>query len=309
MALDFLTRTKLETGFGTDIVNATSYEDVLYQAGLDWTVEACKTYTELNGTSIEIPKTNTIVRVEDGQPLGIVSDKYKLVQNKDAFAFTELIFNTKNIQFVKGGVYKGGSATWLQAKLEGDYSILGDKAECSLVFFNSHNGKGSIRTLIFPYRLACANALNLPIKSAARNWRCVHTGDPNKKIKEAQEVLCAGSTYMEAIKREAEYLQQIKLTNAQIDNFTARLFPITDDMTDRQKDNQMLRREQLIQVYVEKDDLQNFGPTGYKYISAVVDYIDHVEGKNTKTANVNRFISVACGNPFVDKAYDMVISA
>ena len=308
--LSFLSKEKLHTGFGEKIINPSSYDDVLTQAGLNWSVDVHPAYAQVGDKMIEIPGRGVVVRAEDEKPLGIVSNHYQVVNNADAFAFTESIFNGDQIEFIRGGSYRGGSATWLEAKVTGKYSILGDDTECYLIFKNSHDGTGSITCMIVPERIACSNALNLPLKNNSRIWRCVHSGDPMKKISEAQEVLLAGSSYMNALAKEAEVLNSIKLTDSKILQFIDRLFPINEaKMTDRQKENQMLRRNQLFDVFYSKEDLTNFGSTGYKFISAVADYVDHVDGRKTSTANINRFMSVAHGNPIVDKAYNMVLAA
>ena len=199
--LTFLDKEKLHTGFGEVITDAKSYNDVLTQAGLNWTVCSRPLYTEINGKQVLIPGVNSIVREEDEKPLGIVSDKYKIVNNADAFAFTESIFNSKEIEFIRGGSYRGGSATWLEAKVTGKYSVLGDDVDCYLIFMNTHDGSGSVKCMIVPERIVCSNALNIPLRDQSRHWRCVHSGDPMKKIDEARQILLAGSSYMEALNR------------------------------------------------------------------------------------------------------------
>ena len=307
--LSFLQKEKLHTGFGEKIIDAKSYDDVLVQAGLNWTVSAHPVYTEVNGKQIEVPGSNIIVREADEKPLGIVSDKYKIVNNADAFAFTESIYNSKEIEFIRGGSYRGGSSTWLEAKITGKYSILGDDVECYLIFMNSHDGTGSVKCMIVPERIACSNALNIPLRDQSRHWRCVHSGDPMKKIDEAREILLAGSSYMEALNRECEVLQSIKISSSQVTQFINRLFPINDDMSDKQKENQERRRKQLLAVYLDKADLFEFGSTGYKFISAVADYADHVEGRNTQNSNINRYMYIAHGSALVDQAYTMILMA
>ena len=42
-----------------------------------------------NGISFEIDNAICNVRSDNGYPLGIISNQYKIVQNKDAFAFTD----------------------------------------------------------------------------------------------------------------------------------------------------------------------------------------------------------------------------
>ena len=72
------------------------------------------------------------------------------------------------VEFIRGGSYKGGKATWLEAKVTTEYSILGDKTECYLIFRNSHDGTGSVICMIVPTRIACSNALNLALKKCSK---------------------------------------------------------------------------------------------------------------------------------------------
>lgn len=313
MALDFIAKNQLHNGIGVDVVNPTSYEDVLEQTHLDFEVEGRDVFTtDNNGAFLRVDGKKAIVNTKDESPLGIVSDHYMLVQNKDAFGFTKDIFDTNAISFTRGGVYKGGKATWLEAKVDGQFNIFGDNIDCYVLFMNHHDGLGSVRVLNMPTRTACQNVLNFRVAEASRVWSCRHRGTLANKMTDAQRVLLEGSEYMKAIAREAEVLNNIILTPKQIAEFVDRLFPIDNPkkpLTEKQIENQELRRTQLKLVYLDKDDLQNFNDTGYRFISAVVDYVNHVEGKKTKDGLLNRFINVANGNPLVDFAYDMVLRA
>lgn len=307
--LDFLQKEKLHTGFGSEIIQATSYNDILVQSGLNWNVDVHPTFTMVGDKLIEVPGKNVVVRTEDEKPLGVVSSHYKIVNNADAFAFTESLYDGKDLEFIRGGSFNGGSSTWLEAKISGQFSVLGDEVDCYLIFKNTHDGSGSVTCMIVPERIACSNALNLPMERISRIWRCTHSGDPMKKIDEAKKILLAGSSYMEALTKEAEELEKIKLTDNQITQFINRSFPIREDMTERTKNNCIDRRLQLREVYEAKDDLQNYGQSGFRFISAVADYADHFNGRNTEKSSLNRFMSVAQGHPLVDKAYEMVMAA
>ena len=69
--------------FGTvDISGTKTVDEALERAGLDWNVEAKPIYDE-NGKPYGKFKAN--VRDTDGELLGIVGDRYSIVQNRDAF--------------------------------------------------------------------------------------------------------------------------------------------------------------------------------------------------------------------------------
>ncbi len=62
------------------------WEALFLCADLDWPVEQKNVYTE-DGSLIPGYKVNT--RSTDNADLGIVSDRYKVVQNEDVFQFTD----------------------------------------------------------------------------------------------------------------------------------------------------------------------------------------------------------------------------
>lgn len=87
----FYVRKKPWHGLGTEVKEAPTSADALVYAGLDWLVEQKNVCAE-DGTLISGYKVN--VRNTDNATLGIVSDRYKVVQNKDAFQFTDDLLGT-----------------------------------------------------------------------------------------------------------------------------------------------------------------------------------------------------------------------
>ena len=79
-------REKPWRGLGTEAPEAPTSADALRFAGLDWTVRQEPVYNSRGGV-IKGYKSN--VRDTDGNVLGIVGDRYKVVQNTDAFNFTD----------------------------------------------------------------------------------------------------------------------------------------------------------------------------------------------------------------------------
>ncbi len=82
----FYVREKPWHGLGRSVQEAPTSVDALIYAGLDWEVIQKDVYTE-DGSLISGYKAN--LRSTDNAPLGIVSDRYKVVQNEDAFQFTD----------------------------------------------------------------------------------------------------------------------------------------------------------------------------------------------------------------------------
>ena len=99
------------------IQEAPTSKDALHYAGLDWMVEQTTVYME-NG--IVIPNYKANVRSTDKSCLGIVTDRYKIVQNTEAFEFTDAIVGeTENgvVTYETAGSLCGVRKIWLLAKM------------------------------------------------------------------------------------------------------------------------------------------------------------------------------------------------
>ena len=73
-------------GLGTKVEDAPTSEDALELAGLNWDVIQEKIYTG-NGNVVSDYYAN--IRIYDQKVFGVVSGRYQIVQNRDAFEFTD----------------------------------------------------------------------------------------------------------------------------------------------------------------------------------------------------------------------------
>lgn len=82
----FYTREKPWHGLGVKVADALSSAEALTASGLDWKVVQQEICTS---DGLFVPGFKANVRDRDKKVLGIVSDRYKVVQNSEAFAFTD----------------------------------------------------------------------------------------------------------------------------------------------------------------------------------------------------------------------------
>ena len=110
------------------------------------------------GTGFRGFKAN--VRDTDQQILGVVTDRYKVVQNEDAFAFTDQLLG-EGVSYETAGSLQNGRRIWMLAKLPQRYIISGDEIEPYLVFMNAHDGTGAIKAAMTPIRVVCQNTFEI----------------------------------------------------------------------------------------------------------------------------------------------------
>lgn len=302
----FYVREKPWHGLGTEVREAPTSAEALIYAGLDWNVEQRNVYTELGGL-ISGYKVNT--RSTDGAVLGIVSDRYKVVQNVEAFQFTDDLLG-EGVTYETAGALQGGKRVWMLAKLPHKYIIAGDEIAPYMVVMNAHDGSSGIKVALTPIRVVCQNTLNLALNSAKRIWTTKHTENVMSRVQEARETLFMAETYMGELGRGINELAQIKLADRKVMEFMQEFFPVTEDMNEMQKRNNLRLLEDMKRRYWDAPDLAHVGKNGYRFINAVSDFATHAEPiRRTKNYNENLFLRTVEGNPVIDKAYKMALAA
>ena len=302
----FYVREKPWHGLGTEVREAPTSADALIYAGLDWSVLQQDVFTR-DGNHIPGYKLNT--RDTDNAPLGIVSDRYKVVQNEDAFRFTDDLLG-EGVTYETAGSLQGGRKVWMLARMPHRYIISGDEITPYMVVMNSHDGSSGIKVAMTPVRVVCQNTLNLALNSAKRIWATKHTENVLSRVHEAQETLFLAEKYMGELGREIDSLSKTRLSDRKVMEFMQEFFPVTQDMPEGQKKNNLRLLEDMKRRYWDAPDLAQIGRNGYRFINAVSDFATHAEPiRRTKNYGENLFLRTVEGNPLIDRAYKMVLAA
>ena len=303
----FYTRTKPWHGLGVQVQEAPESKDALRLAGLDWKVYQREVYTD-SGIKIEGYRAN--VRNTDNKVLGVVTERYKIVQNEEAFSFTDALLG-KGVRYETAGSLQEGKKVWLLARLPKEYIISGEQISPYLVFSNSQDGSAAVRVAVTPIRVVCNNTLNLALSTAKRSWAMVHTGNIKGKIHEAQETLFMAENYMSKLGKEFEELKRQKLSERQVKEYIELLLPLEKTSSLVTAKNVKKLRDDLRARYYDAPDLQDVGGNNaYRFINAVSDFATHNEPlRRTANYKENLFMRTMDGNPMIDRAYQIVKAA
>lgn len=287
------------------IQEAPTSKEALHLAGLDWEVQQTPVYTD---AGLEIPNYKANVRSTDKSVLGIVSDRYKIVQNTEAFEFTdEIVGETEDgvVKYETAGSLCGGKKIWLLAKMPMQ-KILGDEVEPYMCFTNSHDGSGAIRICMTPIRVVCNNTLNMALAGARRQWSTKHVGDMQSKLEEAKLCLQLADAYMSGLADEADRLANAKLRREQLDEILDEMFPIEDNASDRKKRNIQTIKDDFFVAYF-MPDIAQFRDTAWGAVNAMSDFVTHATPKrNTASYNENRWGKIMEGHAMMDQFVQLV---
>ncbi len=302
----FVGRERPWHGLGTMVEEAPDSREALIAVGLDWDVVQRPVFTQ---DGVKVPGYFANVRQQDGSILGVVTSRYKVVQNRDAFAFTDALLGD-GVRYETAGSLMGGRKTWILAKLPTRYIIQGEQILPYLVFSNTHDGSGAIKIAMTPIRVVCNNTLNLALDTANRSWSIHHTGDIAAKLEDARETLFMAEDYMNELGKGFEDLSRKRLTDAAVDEFIKELLPIADDASETTEKNILRLRKDVATRYFDAPDLQGLRKNGYRFINAVSDFATHAAPiRRTKNYQENLFNKTMEGNPLTDKAYRLVMAA
>lgn len=88
----------------------------------------------------------------------MVTNRYKVIQNEEAFSFTDSLLG-EGVRYETAGSLQRGKKVWLLARMPQDYIITGERISPYLVFSNIHDGSGAIKVALTPIRVVCNNTL------------------------------------------------------------------------------------------------------------------------------------------------------
>lgn len=298
-------------GLGEDVSEANSAMEVCKLAGLDYRVQTEPIFTADGQKIRNMVATRRYDVVGDVEipstVYGVVSNRYTPIQNPKGFEVIDALFAHNGFQVETAGQFDDGKIVWIEAKLP-ERVMVGEKIMPYLVFTNRHDGKGSVRIFLSPVRIRCKNTLNYAIKGARnRTFSVKHTATANERLAQAIETINHYNQYLNAMESVIEKQKRILLEEKHVDNFLSQLFPVSDEISDKEYARMMDNREEVKRIYKTADDLDGYENSGFKFVNAVSDWATHhTPSRQTKNYRDNLFQKTLAGNEYIDAAYVMI---
>ncbi len=311
-------------GLGLPVIGSLTSEDAIKMAGIDWLVE--KHNVVVDGKVVQGYKANVRTKAKlldeygkqqyndngaiayrPDEVLGIVSDRYSIVQNFDAFSFVDNLISDE-VRYETAGSLQNGKRVWILAKMP-ERKILDDAFEPYICFSNSFDGTSAIRVNLTPIRVVCSNTLNLCLNTAKRSWSTKHMGDMQSKLEAARMTLELADTYYTELELEAQRLAKKAFTDAEFKDLLEELFNKKDEdkvLTNRQIENIKYNITAANFCY-DQPDVEKFRGTAWGVINSFSDFAYHVKPlRQTQNYSENQWAKNIDGNSILDKVYELV---
>jgi phage/plasmid-like protein (TIGR03299 family) len=132
----------------------------------DWLLPRCEQISGYYAT----------VRQDTREVLGIVGERYRIVQNHEAFAFIDQLLGSA-IHFETAGSLHGGRRVWVLATLPDHVEVGGDAVRPYVLLMNSHDGSnGGDRRDHAGSVSSARTPSNWGLQSARQKFSIRHTG-------------------------------------------------------------------------------------------------------------------------------------
>lgn len=292
-------------GLGTKVEEAPDSATAIKMAGLDWQVT--QENVRVGRNIVDGYKAN--VRSSDKKVLGITSDKYEVVQNADAFAFTDAMIGA-GCKYETAGSLKEGKIVWLLA-LTDQRKILGDDIKQYLTFVNGFDGKTPVKVFDTSTRVVCSNTLQLALAGAKRVWTFEHSTGVQDRLHEFQVTMTNARNYMDNLEKFAEELHKKTITKKQLEAILTQVYGDESEFKDQKMKQERISRlkNRLITVYNDTTDLQNHRGTAWGLYNAFADVAGHGTPTNNKgEVRERRFLSYIDGNKLLSLAQRAILA-
>lgn len=183
-------------GLGQQASGLMTTAEALEMAHLDWTVRKEPLYAmDEEGNPVRVPDTFGVFRDdEDGNMIPLtrkgkaVGRVWTALQNADAFAFMDEIFQNLEAKIEVCGALGNGERVWILAKMPNSIILDGvDEVQQYILISNTHDGTGSVKILQTPIRVVCNNTLTWALRQGGLGHNIRHTGKMFDKVQEVRE--------------------------------------------------------------------------------------------------------------------------
>lgn len=327
-----------------------SSDDINRAAGLAWAVYQTSAYLytgdpttlalDSSGYTVEpqasrpfklvaTPKPNGaltptfILNVRDDlhQVVGVVKQRYRLVQNHDVPRVLDHLVQDGHADWVAAGLLRGGAEVWWLIRLHDTIAIARDPRETIgfyILLTHSHDGAKKTHAAVIPLRVSSKTVLGWPLERAARTLNITPASSPAECTATADRIRGLANAYRTELERIATQLIQTPLPDESFTAILNRLVPtprqvVTNGRTLNQRGITMAENAKgtITTIYYNNPTIAHIRGTLWGAIQATQYYSDHHtinRGTDEATPDENHFKRITRGSAFGSTAFTKVRS-
>lgn len=242
---------------------------------LDWNVSARPlAFLGDDGAYHQVTEKKVMIREDNNQPLGIVSNNYEPVQNAALKSLILPLVEEGVLSIQNQGYLNNGSKVFIQLQVEQEYQVIGEEYKGYLTLLNSHNGSTSVAIGPSMYRVICGNTFSSAYKEIGAKFR--HTEGVTQRVLTSTAVV---EFVDNAMRTYAESVEKLANTNCTEAQFRKAVEAIYQKPVSEMRDSFVERLNGLFY-----GGAGNEGSSMYDAFNAITDYSSH-HGRKTDSGN------------------------
>lgn len=303
----FASTEKAWHGLGQIVEKAMTSEEAIKLANLDYDVVKEPIFCEgQNGFQSVVPNNFVTKRTDNNEIFGIVGNRYEIVQNRDAFTFFDAIVGSGQAIFETAGVLGKGERIFISAKMPSYVRIAGtdDVTEMYTMLTSSHDGTGAVIAAITPIRVVCQNTLKMALKDTKNKISIRHTTSAEAKLADAHKLLGIVNTYTEALNASVNQLALKKVSDLQVKNLIAELFP-----SDAKVETRITNiRDAVSKSYFEGIGQEKVLGTAWGALNGITHYLSHEKEYKDADTKFENLVMDGASSKVADKAIELLMA-
>lgn len=248
----------------------------LHDAGLDYTVEQTEAWDD---RSQRVPNILVNRRMDTHEIVGVTSDRYGVVQNRDAFGMLDPFLSAGGI-ITSAGQTVGGMVFMVMEVSSYAFGYKGDEFSLYVCCMNSFNTRYPLALFVTPIRVICQNMFRKLLGNSDTVVSIKHgrfAPDRVLSVTRANEFLTdyQGNLINALTDCEHSYVNQ-----SDVDGFVERMFPfvpvtLANPRAAQTNGRIALMRNDFIEDYYHAPDNWSYEGTKLGLVNAYYDWITH----------------------------------
>ncbi len=253
-------------------------------AGMDWEIQRAQMLYALPDQTVRAVDDKVLLhRSDSGDALGIVSERYQVVQPADVLGFFQELVETVDMQLETAGTLFGGKRFWALAKAGDEFELPGhDRVGNYLLLATSADGTMQTQAKFTSVRVVCNNTLGVATASKVGAVSVRHTTAFSPTAVRAQ--LGLSHEAFDKFKVEAGILANTPLPRADAAALTAEVLG----------GGERVESSTTFKVIMDFYDgnglgaqLESSKDTAWGWVNAVTQYVDHSAKSKTDSHRMN----------------------
>lgn len=281
-------------GLGTAMIPGQSLDVWQKAAGMDWHIHRSMVrYATCANAGpqdfIELPESHVLFRSDNKEPLGVVSNKYQVVQPAEVLDFFRDIAHAGGLELSAAGTIYGGKRFWATAKFgEASPATLKDKLRGFLLISTSADGSLATDVRRVTERVVCRNTLAMALSEDVASVRVTHRSKFNPTS--VKEFMGLNNAVFDSFVRKLERLANTDVKLEHAENMAVAVIG-----GDQDKVRTTVGFNKVMELFTKtglgaKED--GVYGTAWGFVNAFTEYADH--WTRSRTAE-NRLVSAQWG--------------